>query len=87
MVNTRFNNVGHVAPVNVPAEDSIGKGHHQGKGRGIARGRGRGRVKPTRDRSFVVKAPRNEISAAHLDEMEENVEVEEDEIVGHQEEV
>uniref|UniRef100_M1DTT5 'chromo' domain containing protein n=1 Tax=Solanum tuberosum TaxID=4113 RepID=M1DTT5_SOLTU len=33
MVNTRFNSVRPVAPVNSPAEESVARGHGRGKGR------------------------------------------------------
>uniref|UniRef100_M1D8W7 Uncharacterized protein n=1 Tax=Solanum tuberosum TaxID=4113 RepID=M1D8W7_SOLTU len=49
MVNTRFNGVRPVAPVNAPIEESASRGRGCGKGRGRARDRGRGRVEPTRD--------------------------------------
>ncbi|WMV59036.1 hypothetical protein MTR67_052421 [Solanum verrucosum] len=39
MVNTRFNNVRPVAPVNAPAEESAARGHSRGRRSGRARGR------------------------------------------------
>uniref|UniRef100_M1DQS6 'chromo' domain containing protein n=1 Tax=Solanum tuberosum TaxID=4113 RepID=M1DQS6_SOLTU len=46
MVNTRFNDVRPVAPVNAPVKESAVRGRVQGMGRRRARGRGRGRVAP-----------------------------------------
>uniref|UniRef100_M1DU13 'chromo' domain containing protein n=1 Tax=Solanum tuberosum TaxID=4113 RepID=M1DU13_SOLTU len=59
MVNTRFNGVRSVAPVNAPAEESTARGRGRGKGRGRARGRGRGRVAHPGDGAPVENAPRN----------------------------
>uniref|UniRef100_M1DLB7 'chromo' domain containing protein n=1 Tax=Solanum tuberosum TaxID=4113 RepID=M1DLB7_SOLTU len=42
MVNTRFNDVRPVAPVNEPTKESIARGRSRGRGRGRARGRVRG---------------------------------------------
>ncbi|KAH0743076.1 hypothetical protein KY290_031069 [Solanum tuberosum] len=87
MVNTRFNGVRPVAPVNAPAEESTAISHCRGRGRGRARGRSRGRVAPTRDRVPIENAPQNEASPVHHEEIEENVEVENIEEVGQKEEV
>ncbi|KAH0665419.1 hypothetical protein KY285_026625 [Solanum tuberosum] len=87
MVNTRFNNVRLIAPVNAPAEESAARGRDQGRGRGRPRSRGRERVASTRDGVPVGDAPRNEAPPAHHEEVQENVEVEEEENVGQEEEV
>uniref|UniRef100_M1DP73 'chromo' domain containing protein n=1 Tax=Solanum tuberosum TaxID=4113 RepID=M1DP73_SOLTU len=59
MVNTRFNGVRHVAPVNEPAEESAARGRGRGRGRGRARGRGRGRGSNSRgsERPTLVARP------------------------------
>uniref|UniRef100_M1DXP0 Uncharacterized protein n=1 Tax=Solanum tuberosum TaxID=4113 RepID=M1DXP0_SOLTU len=62
MVNTRFNGVRPVAPINAPAEESAARG------RGQVRGRGRGRVAPNRDGVPVGDAPRNEAPHAYHEE-------------------
>uniref|UniRef100_M1DVP2 Uncharacterized protein n=1 Tax=Solanum tuberosum TaxID=4113 RepID=M1DVP2_SOLTU len=87
MVNTTFNGVRPVAPVNAPAKKSIVRGRDRGIGRGIARGKGRGRVTPTRDGAPVENSPRNENPHAHHEDIYENVEVENEEDVGQEEEV
>ncbi|XP_049413243.1 uncharacterized protein LOC125876166 [Solanum stenotomum] len=77
MVNTRFNDVRPVAPVNAPTKESAAKGHSRGRGRGRARGRGRGRVAPAGNEAPVENASVNENPHAHHEEMEEeNVNVE-----------
>ncbi|KAH0746089.1 hypothetical protein KY285_007746 [Solanum tuberosum] len=86
-VNTRFNGVRPVAPINEPAEESAARGHSRCRGRRREMGRGRGRVTPTKDGALVENAPRNEIPSVQHEEIEENVEVENDEGVGQEEEV
>ncbi|WMV30785.1 hypothetical protein MTR67_024170 [Solanum verrucosum] len=87
MVNTRFNGVMPVAPVNALVEESVARGHSRGRARGRTRGRGRGRVAPTRDGTPVENAPRNENSPVYHEEVDENIEVENEENVGQEEEV
>ncbi|WMV08779.1 hypothetical protein MTR67_002164 [Solanum verrucosum] len=87
MVNTRFNGIRPIAPVNAPAKKSAARVRSRGRGRERARGRGRGREAPTRDRSPVENALRNEAPLAHHKEVEENKEVENEENVGQEEEV
>uniref|UniRef100_M1DBS8 'chromo' domain containing protein n=1 Tax=Solanum tuberosum TaxID=4113 RepID=M1DBS8_SOLTU len=87
MVNTMFNDVRPVAPVNAPAKQSATRGHGRGMGRERVRGRGRERVTPTRDGAPVKNAPRNEAPLVHHEEVEENVEVENEKNVGQEEEV
>ncbi|KAH0743175.1 hypothetical protein KY290_031168 [Solanum tuberosum] len=87
MVNTRFNDFGHVAPVNALAKESAAGFHDRGRGRVRARGRGRGRVSPTRDGATIENVPRNENPHVHHEEIEENVEVEDEENVGQEKEV
>uniref|UniRef100_M1DRL5 'chromo' domain containing protein n=1 Tax=Solanum tuberosum TaxID=4113 RepID=M1DRL5_SOLTU len=53
MVNTRYNGVRPVAPVNAPAEESAARGRGRGRGRGRARSRGRRRVAPARNEGLV----------------------------------
>uniref|UniRef100_M0ZWW8 'chromo' domain containing protein n=1 Tax=Solanum tuberosum TaxID=4113 RepID=M0ZWW8_SOLTU len=65
MVNTRYNGVRPIAPVNAPAEESAVKDRGRGRGRGRARGRGHGRVTP------VENTPVNENPHAHHEEIEE----------------
>uniref|UniRef100_M1DFW5 'chromo' domain containing protein n=1 Tax=Solanum tuberosum TaxID=4113 RepID=M1DFW5_SOLTU len=81
MVNTRFNGVRPVAPVNAPAEASTARRRVRG------RGRGRERATPTWDGAPVGDAPRNETPPAHHDEIEENIKVENEENVGKEKEV
>ncbi|WMV49814.1 hypothetical protein MTR67_043199 [Solanum verrucosum] len=78
MVNTRFNDVGPIAPVNAPVEESAARGRGRGRGRGKARDRGRGKETTTRDGASVVDAPRNEAPPTHHEEVEENVGQEEE---------
>ena len=59
MVNTTYNGVRPVAPVNAPAEESAARGHGRGRGRGRSRGRGHGRVAPARDKVPVENVPEN----------------------------
>ncbi|WMV29012.1 hypothetical protein MTR67_022397 [Solanum verrucosum] len=87
MVRTRFNGIRPVAPVNAPAEESAARGRNQGRDRERVRGRGRGRVMPTRDGAPVKDAPRNEAPLVHHEEVEKNIEVKHDEVVGQEEEV
>ncbi|KAH0672776.1 hypothetical protein KY290_026933 [Solanum tuberosum] len=68
MVNTRFNSVRHVSPVNAPAEESAARG------RGRVKGRGRGRVAPAGNGAPVGNAPVNENPPMHHEEIEEEVE-------------
>uniref|UniRef100_M1DLJ5 'chromo' domain containing protein n=1 Tax=Solanum tuberosum TaxID=4113 RepID=M1DLJ5_SOLTU len=75
MVNTRFNGVRLVAPVNGPIEESAARGRGRGRGRGRARTRGRGRVEPAGNGAPVENAPMNENPHAHHEEIEENVDV------------
>ncbi|KAK4736785.1 hypothetical protein R3W88_000482 [Solanum pinnatisectum] len=85
MVNTRFNGVRPVAPINAPTEESVTRGHGRGRGRGRARGRGRRRVAPAGNGAPVENVPLNENPHAHHEEIkEENVDVED---VGQKEEV
>uniref|UniRef100_M1E0P1 Uncharacterized protein n=1 Tax=Solanum tuberosum TaxID=4113 RepID=M1E0P1_SOLTU len=60
MINTRYNGVRPMAPVNAPAEESAVRGRGRGRGRGRARGRGRGSVALARDEILVGNAPQNE---------------------------
>uniref|UniRef100_M1DLE7 Uncharacterized protein n=1 Tax=Solanum tuberosum TaxID=4113 RepID=M1DLE7_SOLTU len=83
MVNTRFNGVRPVAPVNAPAEKSAARVRDRGR----ARGRGLGRVVPARDRVPVGNAPQNEVPHVHHEEIEEDIEVENVEEVGQEEEM
>uniref|UniRef100_M1DJB4 Uncharacterized protein n=1 Tax=Solanum tuberosum TaxID=4113 RepID=M1DJB4_SOLTU len=69
MVNTRFNDVSPVAPVNESAEESTARGRGRGRGRGRARGRGRERVAPTRGGAPVENAPKDEATPTHHEEM------------------
>uniref|UniRef100_M1DLS1 'chromo' domain containing protein n=1 Tax=Solanum tuberosum TaxID=4113 RepID=M1DLS1_SOLTU len=87
IVNTRFNDVKSVAPVNAPAEESSARGRGRGRGRGRVRGRGRGRVVPNWNGAPIENAPRNEATPAHHEEVEENIEVENEENIGQEEEV
>ncbi|WMV07823.1 hypothetical protein MTR67_001208 [Solanum verrucosum] len=68
-----------------PTKESATKGHGRGRGRERARGRGQGRIAPARGVALVENAPRNEISHAHHEEIEENVKVENEEDVGKEE--
>ncbi|KAH0746513.1 hypothetical protein KY290_008221 [Solanum tuberosum] len=85
MVNTRFNIVRSVAPVNKPVEESAIRGRGRGRGRGRARVRGRGRVASTRDGAPVENAPRDEVPPTHYEEVEEIVEIEDEGDVGQEE--
>uniref|UniRef100_M1DL04 'chromo' domain containing protein n=1 Tax=Solanum tuberosum TaxID=4113 RepID=M1DL04_SOLTU len=87
MVNTRYNSIRPVAPVNVPAEESTARGRVRGRGRGRVRGRGRGRVAPAGNEDHVQNALMNENPHAHHEEIEENVDVENIEDVGQEKEV
>uniref|UniRef100_M1DQQ2 Uncharacterized protein n=1 Tax=Solanum tuberosum TaxID=4113 RepID=M1DQQ2_SOLTU len=87
MVNTRFNGVRPVVPVNALAEESTVRGHSRCRGRGRARGKDRGRVAPTRDGVSVENDHRNEAPPTHYEGVEENIEVENEENVGQEEEV
>uniref|UniRef100_M1DM81 'chromo' domain containing protein n=1 Tax=Solanum tuberosum TaxID=4113 RepID=M1DM81_SOLTU len=80
MVNTRYNDVRPVAPVNAPAEES------PARGRGRGRGRGQGRLTPSRDGIPIEIAPLNLAPPVHHEEIEEDIEVENIE-VGQEEEV
>uniref|UniRef100_M1DLC1 'chromo' domain containing protein n=1 Tax=Solanum tuberosum TaxID=4113 RepID=M1DLC1_SOLTU len=75
MVNTKFNSVRPVAPVNAPVEESAARDRGQGRSRGRARGRGRGRLEPTGNGAPVENALVNESPHAHHEEIEENVDV------------
>ncbi|XP_049391919.1 uncharacterized protein LOC125856420 [Solanum stenotomum] len=68
MVNTRFNAIRPVAPVNAPAEESAPRG------RGPGRGRGHGRVAPAGNGAPFENAPMNENPSTHDEEIVENVE-------------
>ncbi|WMV44926.1 hypothetical protein MTR67_038311 [Solanum verrucosum] len=57
------------------------------RGRGRASGKGRGRVAHVGDEALVKNAPMNENPHAHHEEIEENVDVEDVEEVGHEKEV
>uniref|UniRef100_M1DXU0 Uncharacterized protein n=1 Tax=Solanum tuberosum TaxID=4113 RepID=M1DXU0_SOLTU len=85
MVNTRFNGVRPVAPINEPVEGSAVRGHGRCMGRGRVRGRGRGRVAPTRDGAPVENASRDEVPPTHNEVIEENVEIGDEEDVGQEE--
>uniref|UniRef100_M1DW98 Uncharacterized protein n=1 Tax=Solanum tuberosum TaxID=4113 RepID=M1DW98_SOLTU len=74
MVNTRFNGIRPVAPVNAPVKESTARGHGQG------RGRGRGRVEPAGNGAHVENAPMNENPPAHNEEIEENVDIDVDDL-------
>uniref|UniRef100_M1DE13 Uncharacterized protein n=1 Tax=Solanum tuberosum TaxID=4113 RepID=M1DE13_SOLTU len=76
MVNTRYNGVRPVAPVNAPAEESAARGRGRGIGRGRARGRGRGRVAPAMNEVPIDNILMNENPHAHNEEIEEDIEVE-----------
>uniref|UniRef100_M1AL36 Retrotransposon protein, Ty3-gypsy subclass n=1 Tax=Solanum tuberosum TaxID=4113 RepID=M1AL36_SOLTU len=76
MVNTRYNGVRTVAPVNAPVEESAVRGRGRGRGRGRARGRGCGREVPARDGVPIENVPQNEAPYVHQEEIEENIEVE-----------
>uniref|UniRef100_M1DEA0 'chromo' domain containing protein n=1 Tax=Solanum tuberosum TaxID=4113 RepID=M1DEA0_SOLTU len=69
------------------AEESAARGRGRGRSTRRARGRGRGRGAPTRDGAPVENAPKNEAPHAHHEEVEENIEVENEENVRHEEEV
>uniref|UniRef100_M1DVW8 'chromo' domain containing protein n=1 Tax=Solanum tuberosum TaxID=4113 RepID=M1DVW8_SOLTU len=86
MVNTRFNGVRPVSPVNAPAEKSAARGRGRGRGRGRAKGRGLGRVAPAGSEAPIENAPMNENPHAHHEEMNENIDVENVEDVGQEEE-
>ncbi|KAK6773863.1 hypothetical protein RDI58_029102 [Solanum bulbocastanum] len=81
MVNTRYNGVRPVAPINEPVEESATSGHKRGSGRGRESGRGRGRLRPTRGGAPVENVPRKEAPPAPQEEVEENVEIEDEEDV------
>ena len=82
MVNTRFNKVRPVAPVNAPADKSAVGGCDRGRDRGRARGRGRERVAPATDGVPIKNASQNEGPPVHYEDIQENVEVENVEKVG-----
>uniref|UniRef100_M1DLS5 Uncharacterized protein n=1 Tax=Solanum tuberosum TaxID=4113 RepID=M1DLS5_SOLTU len=87
MVNTRFNGVGTVAPVNAPIEESAARGRDRSRGRGRVKRRGRGRVAPVGNGAPVKNDPVNENPHVHHEEIkEENVDVEDVEDVGQEEE-
>ncbi|KAH0672114.1 hypothetical protein KY284_023201 [Solanum tuberosum] len=82
MVNTRFNDIRPVAPINAPVEESAMRGRSRG------RGRGRGRVTHVRNGAPIENAPVNEKPYVHHEEIEEeNVDVEDFEDVEQEEEV
>ena len=87
MVNTRFNNIRPVSPVNAPTKEYEAKGRGRDRSRDRAKGRDRGRVAPTKDKELFENAPRNEASLVHHEEVEDNIEVENEENVGQEEEV
>uniref|UniRef100_M1DXP5 Uncharacterized protein n=1 Tax=Solanum tuberosum TaxID=4113 RepID=M1DXP5_SOLTU len=86
MVNTRFNGVRPVAPVNELVEEFATRSRGRGRGRGIARGKCRGRVSPARVGAPIENTPINEDPPGHHEEIEGNVEVENNEDVGQEEE-
>uniref|UniRef100_M1DKE7 'chromo' domain containing protein n=1 Tax=Solanum tuberosum TaxID=4113 RepID=M1DKE7_SOLTU len=87
MVNTRFTNVRPVGPVNALVEEYPARVHGRGRGRGKAKGRVRGRATHTRDGAPVGDAPRNKVPSAHHEEVKENIEAENDNVVGQEKEV
>ncbi|KAK4721450.1 hypothetical protein R3W88_011683 [Solanum pinnatisectum] len=75
MVNTTFNGVWPVVPINAPVEESTMSGRSRGKGRGRDRGRGRGRLAPARNGAPIENAHMNKNTPMHHKEIEEeNVE-------------
>uniref|UniRef100_M1DYL8 'chromo' domain containing protein n=1 Tax=Solanum tuberosum TaxID=4113 RepID=M1DYL8_SOLTU len=62
MVNTHFNGVRPVAPVNEPGEESAATGRVRDEGRERGRGRGQGRAVPARNRAPVENAHRKEVT-------------------------
>uniref|UniRef100_M1DZK8 'chromo' domain containing protein n=1 Tax=Solanum tuberosum TaxID=4113 RepID=M1DZK8_SOLTU len=85
MVNTSFNGIRPVAPVNDPAEEFATRGHGRGRGRGRAKGRGGGRVAPARDGAPAENVPREEAPPASQELVEDNVEIEDEGDVGQEE--
>lgn len=73
MVNTGYNGISSVTPINASYEESIARGRFRGWGRGRYRGRGHGRVTPIGDGSPVDTAPMNENPPAHHEVIEDNV--------------
>lgn len=69
MVNTKFNGIRLIAPVNAHAKESTAGG----RGRGSGRGRGRGRVAPVGDGAPVDNASVNDNSHSHHEDIDENV--------------
>uniref|UniRef100_M1DLH6 Uncharacterized protein n=1 Tax=Solanum tuberosum TaxID=4113 RepID=M1DLH6_SOLTU len=87
MVNTRYNGVRPVAPINAPTEESTTRGRGRGRGKGTARGRGHERVTPDVNEVPIKNVPMNENHLAHNEEIEEDIEVEDVEENGQEEEV
>ncbi|WMV58447.1 hypothetical protein MTR67_051832 [Solanum verrucosum] len=87
MVNTRYNGVRPVAPVNALAEESAVRGRDRRRGRGRAKVRGRGRVAPAVNKVPIDSVPMNENPPSHNEEIEEDIEVEDVEENGQEEEV
>uniref|UniRef100_M1DUT9 Uncharacterized protein n=1 Tax=Solanum tuberosum TaxID=4113 RepID=M1DUT9_SOLTU len=75
MVNTRFNDVRPVAPVNALVDESTARGRGLGRGKERAKGRGRGRVEPAGNKAPDENAPMNENPHVHHEEIDENIDV------------
>ncbi|KAH0746358.1 hypothetical protein KY285_008015 [Solanum tuberosum] len=87
MVITRFTDDRPIGPVNALVEEYPARGHGRDMGRGRANGRVRGRATPTRDGAPVGDAPRNKVPYAHHEKVKENIEAENDKVIGQEKEV
>uniref|UniRef100_M1E0Q9 Late blight resistance protein n=1 Tax=Solanum tuberosum TaxID=4113 RepID=M1E0Q9_SOLTU len=65
MVNTRYNGVRPVAPINAPAEESATRGRGRGKGRRSVGGRDRGTVAPVVNEVSIDNFPMNKNPPEH----------------------